>query len=483
MRDVTNILIVDDEEGVCQVLSQAMSEMSFKVMATSNPTDAVEIAALHHIDLALLDINMPQMDGIALGRDLRKIHATLGIIFISDFGNFENALEAIKLGVSDFIQKPVKIDELLISVNRLTERLRLERKVQEKTELLRQSEEQYRILVENTADGVALFSAGKIIFQNKTFSRLLGLGSMTLHRRAMAELLHTDDRPRAIQDAAKLLKGELAGPVKYRFRKSNGTYCWMSVNSAVVNYGGKPTIISTFRDISPLVEMENIRKDMEKMLRHDMRSHLMAIIGLANRLLRKNELDKSQREYCRQIEQCGRQLEKMVETYLDVARLEDGAYEPLLERFNLMEIVTQARRTFRDMADKKNVDIVIIFNKALYALEHELSFVGDKIYLQNALNNLVKNAIEASPENRSVKIKVKQEDSRVEISVHNWGVIPEKVRSCFFEKYATAGKRYGTGLGTYMAHLIVTSSGGSLSFKSSEDEGTTVNMELPLRAT
>jgi PAS domain S-box-containing protein len=482
MQNATNILIVDDEEVVCEFLTEALSETGFSITAICSPVEALEIATRQCYDLALLDIKMPQMDGITLARELSTISPSMGIILITGHGNFENALEAIKLGVSDFIKKPFNIGELLVSVNRLAERQRLEREVREKTELLRQSEEQYRILVDNIADGVALFSEGKIIFHNKIFSRLLGLESMTLHRRAMVDLLHPEDRTRAIQDFAKLLKNRRTSPVKYRFRKNDGTYCWVSVNSSVVRFRGKPSIISTFRDITPFVEMEISQKDMEKMLRHDMHSRLVAIVGFANRLLDKTELSEGQQKCCRHIQQCGKELERMVNTYLDVVRLEPGSYKPLQERFNFMEIVAQVRRNLRNIADKKNVDIVIIFNKRSYTLEHGLPFIGDKIYLQSALDNLVKNAIEASPQNQSVKIKVKHDNERVWVYVHNWGMVPEKIRSCFFEKYATAGKKNGIGLGTYMAHLVVTSHGGSISFKSSQDKGTTVKIELPIKS-
>ena len=481
MQNSTNILIVDDEKGVCELLAEALSGTGFSVTTICSPVEALEIATRQCYDLALLDIKMPQMDGITLARELRTISPSMGIILITGYGNFENALEAIKLGVSDFIEKPFNIGELLVSVNRLAERQRLEREVREKTELLRQSEEQYRILVDNVADGVTVFSEGKIIFHNKFFRRLLGLESMTLYRRTMVDLLHPDDRTRVIQDFAKLMKNKLTGPVKYRFRKNDGTYCWVSVNSSVIRFKDKPSIISTFRDITPFVEMETSRKDMEKMLRHDMHSRLVAIVGLANRLLDKTELSEAQQKCCRHIQQCGKQLEKMVKTYLNIVRLEHGSYKPSQERFNFMEIVAQVRRILRSIADNKNVDIVIIFNKKIYTLEHRLPFIGDKIYLQSALDNLVKNAIEASPENQSVKIKVKHDNARMWVSVHNWGMVPEQVRSCFFEKYATAAKKDGTGIGTYIAHLIVTSHRGSISFESSKDEGTTVKIELPIQ--
>jgi len=292
MQDAANILIVDDEEVVCEFLSQALSRAGFSITAVCRSVEALEIATRQHYDLAILDIKMSQMDGISLARKLRSVSPSSDIILITGYGSFENALEAIKLGVSDFIEKPFNVGELLVSVKRLIERKRLEREVREKTEMLRQSEEQYRILVDNIADGVALFSDGKIVFHNKIFSRLLGLESMTLHRRALADLLHPEDRTRAIQDFAKLIKNMDSGPVKYRFRKNDGTYCWVSVNSSVIRFRGKQSIISTFRDITPFVEMETARKDMEKMLRHDMRSRLVSIVGLADRLLDKTELSE-----------------------------------------------------------------------------------------------------------------------------------------------------------------------------------------------
>jgi len=480
MEDITHVLIVDDEEIICQYLADILSGSGFQVFSTCYPVEALRLARQRHFDLAILDIMMPRMDGFALARELRGIHGSMGVIFLTGFGNLENALKAIRLGVSDFIEKPFKVDELLISVNRVAESLRLEREVQAKSRLLRKSEEQYRILVENLADGVALFSEGRLVFQNRAFSELLGLESMSLDRRAMVELLHPQDRIKAIQDAMKLLKGQPCGPVRYRFRRRDGTYRWVSVNSALIHFKGRSGVISTFRDITPLLEMEMVRRDMERMLRHDMRSSLVAIVGLANRLLNRTELTETQEKYCRQIEASGRQLEKMVETYLDVARLEQGSFKPQRERFNFLDLVAQSRRTLRDLADRKNVDLVIIFNKALYALEHELPFVGDRLYLQNAVDNLVKNAIEASPQNRTVKIKVQSDVAKLTVSVHNWGAVPEEVRSCFFEKYSTHGKKNGTGLGTYMAHLVVTNHGGTITVETTEDDATVVHIELPI---
>jgi len=65
------------------------------------------------------------------------------------------------------------------------------------------------------------------------------------------------------------------------------------------------------------------------------------------------------------------------------------------------------------------------------------------------------------------------------VSIHNQGVVPEQVREDFFEKYATFGKRHGTGLGTYSARLIARTLGGDVTMDTSEAGGTTLTVTLP----
>jgi signal transduction histidine kinase len=132
------------------------------------------------------------------------------------------------------------------------------------------------------------------------------------------------------------------------------------------------------------------------------------------------------------------------------------------------------------MADEKNVDISIIYNKKILSIEDMLLFEGDRMFLQNTVNNLLKNAIEASPPDQRVKIKIKDTDNSLWLSVHNWGTIPEDVRTTFFEKHTTSGKKRGMGIGTYMASLVAKAHNGEITFYSSEDKGTEVSMRLPL---
>jgi len=334
-------------------------------------------------------------------------------------------------------------------------------------------------LIENTADGVALIQKDKIVFHNKALRKILGYDQRTLNKGKLQDLIYVDDRETADRYMKDILGGSDHGPTQYRLKKKDGSVCWASVNTTIIEYQGQPTPLSSFRDITPSVEMDNMRKDMERMLRHDMRSQLIGILGFINRLINHTPLTEPQLEYCRNIQRCGVQLENMIETYLDISRLEQGFFVLKKDHLNLLDVVKQSRDALRELADRKNINIAIIFNHKMYSIEDSLSFFGDRIYLQNAFNNLLKNAIEASPPDMGVKIKVQEKETHIKVSISNWGIVSEEIRARFFEKYASFGKKDGLGLGTYMARLVVQGHGGSITLQSSKEDGTTVIMELP----
>src|SRR5262249_28478670 len=103
---------------------------------------------------------------------------------------------------------------------------------------------------------------------------------------------------------------------------------------------------------------------------------------------------------------------------------------------------------------------------------------GEELLCYSMLANILKNAIEASPENATVTIVLEGVGHHVRLHVHNGGAVPESMRGSFFKKYATAGKSTGLGLGTYSAQLIAHVQGGEISLRASEAEGTTVTVAL-----
>jgi len=90
---------------------------------------------------------------------------------------------------------------------------------------------------------------------------------------------------------------------------------------------------------------------------------------------------------------------------------------------------------------------------------------------------LIKNAIEASIIEDKIFIKLFQKN-RKKIEIRNAQSVPESIKNCFFDKFVTAGKTGGTGLGTYSARLITETLGGTIHMKSSEKTGTAITMQF-----
>jgi two-component system sensor histidine kinase/response regulator len=102
---------------------------------------------------------------------------------------------------------------------------------------------------------------------------------------------------------------------------------------------------------------------------------------------------------------------------------------------------------------------------------------GEKLLLYSMLANLFKNSVEASPKNERITIEMKHAEN-CSVSIHNKGAVPEEIRDTFFDKYATAGKSGGTGLGTYSARLNAETLGGKISLDTSEENGTTITISF-----
>ena len=84
----------------------------------------------------------------------------------------------------------------------------------------------------------------------------------------------------------------------------------------------------------------------------------------------------------------------MVNTYLDISHLEQRHFQLNKTKFDFLNIARESRKMLHFLADEKNLDISIIYNKKILSIEDILPFEGDRMYLQNTINNLLKNAIE-----------------------------------------------------------------------------------------
>jgi two-component system, NtrC family, nitrogen regulation response regulator NtrX len=152
-----SILIVDDEESILTSLSSILQDEGYEVAVAKNGAEALRVYTMDPPDLMLLDIWMPEMDGMETLRRVRELVPTALVMMMSGHGSIETAVKAIKLGGYDYIEKPLSLENVTLRVKHALNQHRLEQEnrtlrttVQRKFELVGQSlaMQQLRQLIE-----------------------------------------------------------------------------------------------------------------------------------------------------------------------------------------------------------------------------------------------------------------------------------------------------------------------------------------------
>ena len=123
------ILIIDDEESIIQSLDGILTDEGFEVVNAKSGQDGLEKIEEMSPDLVLLDIWMPGLDGIDTLVKIKETYPQLQVVMMSGHGTIETAVKATKLGAYDFIEKPLSLEKVLLSINNALDYYRLEEEV------------------------------------------------------------------------------------------------------------------------------------------------------------------------------------------------------------------------------------------------------------------------------------------------------------------------------------------------------------------
>ena len=112
-----DILVVDDEVGIRELLSEILFDEGYRIHLAENASQARSFREQHVPDLVLLDIWMPDTDGLTLLKEwVERGQLTMPVIMMSGHGTIETAMEAMRIGASDFLEKPIALQKLLATV-------------------------------------------------------------------------------------------------------------------------------------------------------------------------------------------------------------------------------------------------------------------------------------------------------------------------------------------------------------------------------
>ncbi|OGF98555.1 MAG: hypothetical protein A2Z86_03810, partial [Candidatus Glassbacteria bacterium GWA2_58_10] len=125
------LFVIEDDRDSIELLKEIFSDENYNLRCFTSPTKALGVLKSESLpDLVLLDLMMPQMDGITLLEEIRRMSASLPVIMMTAHGSIETAVEALKKGASDYITKPFSFEELRLAVRNALELTRLRRRVE-----------------------------------------------------------------------------------------------------------------------------------------------------------------------------------------------------------------------------------------------------------------------------------------------------------------------------------------------------------------
>ena len=123
------ILLVDDQDSIRFFLEKTLAQESYEAHTAKNGLEAIELAQKVVPDLILLDLKLPDMDGLEVLKKIKSIFPEICVVMITAFGDIETAVEAMKEGAYDFVTKPINLDQLLMVIKKGLETKRLSREV------------------------------------------------------------------------------------------------------------------------------------------------------------------------------------------------------------------------------------------------------------------------------------------------------------------------------------------------------------------
>jgi len=118
-QELKRILVVDDEENARVALSKILVHEGYDVWSAGNGVEALNFLRSKEVELIITDLNMPEMNGLMFLRELNRSYPSSNVILITAHGEVESYLEAMTLGVFEYINKPVKYEDLKKVINKI----------------------------------------------------------------------------------------------------------------------------------------------------------------------------------------------------------------------------------------------------------------------------------------------------------------------------------------------------------------------------
>jgi signal transduction histidine kinase len=236
--------------------------------------------------------------------------------------------------------------------------------------------------------------------------------------------------------------------------------------------------IFVFRDVTAERAADRLKSELVATVSHELRTPLTAVLGFAELLVNSDVDEATQKRYLRIISGEAGRLTSLVNDFLDLHRIEHGAFDLASEPVDVAELLREQVDLFSAQST--------LHPLSLDLPEVPLTVLGERDRLAQVCANLLSNAIKYSPGGGAIEIRGHQVGELVEVSVRDHGLgIPQQQREKIFTKFfrvdsSDTRRIGGTGLGLALCRDIVEAHGGQIDFESVEGEGSTFSLRLPI---
>ena len=400
------ILVADDQELMRESIRELLSVYDMSCILACDGQEALDIIAEQDIDILLLDLIMPNVDGFQVMKEVNRNYPDIDIIVTSGEATFKNATLAMRHGVKDFLHKPYIPSELIKVLNNLIEKRELKRQLDAMSNYIQTSEKHYRFFVNNSPDIIYMLDQqGQFVFVNDRATELLGYTRKEFTGHHYSEFIHKEDLEKA-RFAFNTLSGNpnTAQKVEFRMRSKypgSDSLCFESRSiiikldsselSGTDSKGSFYGIYGVARDVT---EQKRSEEMIYFQLYHD------ALTELPNRILFKDRINYA-------ISQANRNNRKLAVMFLDMDRfkiINDSlghlAGDKLLQEVakRLKQCIRESDTLARIGGDEFNLmlsdissreDVLSLVEKISTALKQPFLIEGNEVYVTFSIGTAI----------------------------------------------------------------------------------------------